>query len=213
MNYSRTTTVGAAIMLACTCLIYTPAGAQTAAAQTQVKSGFNMFSPEQDVEIGRQSAAEVDSQLPFVTNQTAEDFVNDVGGRLTPQAPGPKFFYQFRVVDASDLNAFALPGGYLYVNRGVLESAKNEGEVAGVLAHEIAHVALRHGTYNASKAYLTQAGIGLLGAVLGGKVDNNTAQIVNVLGGFGLNALFLKYSRDAETQADVVPPPRAAPAK
>jgi hypothetical protein len=146
----------------------------------------------------------VEQQLPLLGNRTVEQFVSEVGEKLAAQAPGPKFDYQFRVVNASDLNAFALPGGPIYLNRGIIESAKNEGEVAGVLAHEIAHIALRHGTHNASKAYLTQAGVGILGGILGGKVGGNTAQIINVLGGFGLNALFLKYSRDAETDADVI---------
>lgn len=173
-------------------------------AQTKVKSGFNMFSPEQDVEIGRQSAAQVEQQLPIVRDRTVEAFVNDIGERLAAQTPGPKFDYQFYVVNASDLNAFALPGGFVYLNRGIIEASRTEGEVAGVLAHEIAHVALRHGTHNASKAYMTQAGIGILGGILGGKVGGNTAEIINAVGGLGLNALFLKYSRDAESDADII---------
>lgn len=190
--------------LAIALAILTPTLAQ---AQTKVKSGYNMFSPEQDVEIGRQSAAEAQRQLPIITNNAAEDYINQIGRKLAAQAPGPKFPYEFRVVNASDLNAFALPGGPTFVNRGIIEQARNEGEIAGVMAHEIAHVALRHGTANASKAYLTQAGIGILGGILGGKLgggNQNTAQIINVLGGFGLNALFLKYSRQAETDADIV---------
>lgn len=200
MNQYRKSRVAGALTVALT-FLFMPTLAD---AQTKVKSGYNMFSPEQDVEIGRQSASEAERQLPLLNNSTVDAFVNDVGGRLAAQAPGPKFKYQFRVVDASDLNAFALPGGFLYINRGTIDSAKNEGEIAGVLAHEIAHSALRHGTHNASKAYLTQAGLGLLGAVLGGKVGGNTAQVINVLGGFGLNALFLKYSRQAETEADII---------
>jgi len=200
MNQSKIRKVTVAAALAVSFLL----APGLAEAQTKVKSGYNMFSPEQDIEIGRQSASEAERQFPILSNGNVENFVNEVGARLAAEAPGPKFRYQFRVVDASDLNAFALPGGFLYINRGVLESARNEGEVAGVLAHEIAHIALRHGTQNASKAYLAQAGVGLLGAVLGGKVGNNTGQIINVLGGFGLNALFLKYSRGAETDADVI---------
>src|SRR5207237_9583301 len=123
--------------------------------------------------------------------------------RLAANSGGPNFQYQFRVVNASDINAFALPGGYVFLNRGVLDNARNEGEVAGVLAHEISHVALRHGTHQASKAYLAQAGIGILGGILGGRIGQGTAQIINAVGGLGLNALFLKYSRDIETQADV----------
>jgi hypothetical protein len=175
-------------------------------AQTKVQSGFNLFSPEQDVEIGSRSASDAERQLPMVQNARVQDYVSGIGERLAAQASGPRFNYRFRVVNASDLNAFALPGGYIYLNRGILEAAKNEGEVAGVLAHEIAHVALRHGTHNASKAHLTQAGIGLLGGLLGGKVGggSNTTQIINAIGGFGLNVLFLKYTREAEKDADLL---------
>jgi predicted Zn-dependent protease len=130
--------------------------------------------------------------------------VENLGERLAAQAPGPQFPYRFKVVNASDINAFALPGGFVYVNRGVLESARDEGEVAGVIAHEIAHVALRHGTHNASKAYLTQAGVGILGGILGGHVGAGTAQVLNAVGGLGMNALFLRYSREAESDADVL---------
>lgn len=175
-------------------------------AQTRVQSGFNLFSPEQDLEIGTHSAADAERQLPMVQNARVNDFVSRIGERLAAHAGGPRFPYRFRVVNASDLNAFALPGGFVYLNRGILEAAKNEGEVAGVLAHEIAHVALRHGTHNASKAYLTQAGIGLLGGLLGGKIGGgaNTTQIINAIGGFGLNVLFLKYTREAEKDADIL---------
>jgi Zn-dependent protease with chaperone function len=192
----RLSAAAAALML-----LLAPAYAE---AQTKVKSGFNMFSPEQDVEIGRQSASEVQRQMPLVNDNALQSYVDTLGRRIAASAPGPKFPYQFRVVNASDLNAFALPGGYIYLNRGIIEAARNEGEIAGVLAHEISHVALRHGTHNASKAYMTQAGLGILGGILGGKIGSNTAQIINVLGGFGLNALFLKYSREAETDADIL---------
>jgi beta-barrel assembly-enhancing protease len=172
-------------------------------AGTRIDPGFNLFKPQQDVEIGKQSAEKVESQLPLVQKREVTAFVDRLGKRLAANAPGYRFPYEFHVVDASDLNAFALPGGIVFINRGVLESAKNEGEVAGVLAHEISHVALRHGTHQASKAYLTQAGVGLLGGILGGHVGRGTATMINVLGGFGLNALFLKNSRAAESEADV----------
>jgi predicted Zn-dependent protease len=90
----------------------------------------------------------------------------------------------------------------MYVNRGLIEAAQNEGQLAGVMAHEMAHVALRHGTSQASKAYLGQAGLSLLGGLVG-KDDRSTEQTIATVGGFGLNALFLKYSRTAEEQADV----------
>ena len=172
-------------------------------AQTKIKPGFNLFSTDQDVQIGQQSAAEAEQQLPIVNDSTVNSYVNRIGQRLAANSNGPKFQYRFRVVNASDINAFALPGGFVYINRGIIDNAKNEGEVAGVLAHEISHVALRHGTHQASKAYLAQAGIGILGGILGGKIGQGAADIVNAVGGFGMNALFLKYSRDIETQADV----------
>lgn len=172
-------------------------------AQTKVKSGFNLFSTQDDVQIGQQSAVEAERQLPILRDASVQQYVDHIGQRLAANAGGPQFQYQFRVINASDINAFALPGGYIYVNRGVLDQARNEGEVAGVLAHEISHVSLRHGTHQASKAYLAQAGISILGGILGGKVGQGTADILNAVGGIGLNALFLKYGRDLETQADV----------
>jgi Zn-dependent protease with chaperone function len=186
-----------ALMLALTLV----AGA--AEAQTQIKPGWNMFSPQQDVEIGQQSAVEAERQLPILRDSEVEAYVNNIGQKLARNAGGPQFQYRFRVVNASDINAFALPGGYIYLNRGIIENSRNEGEVAGVLAHEIAHSALRHGTHQASKAYAAQAGLQILGGLLGGKVGNNTAQILNTVGGVGMNALFLKFSRELETQADI----------
>jgi Zn-dependent protease with chaperone function len=172
-------------------------------AQTNVKPGWNLFSPEQDVQVGQQSAGQAEQQLPIVSDPQIESYVDNIGQRLAQNAGGPQFQYRFRVVNSSDINAFALPGGFVYINRGVLEQAKNEGEVAGVIAHEISHVSLRHGTHQASKAYAAQAGISILGGLLGGRVGQGTGDIINAVGGFGLNALFLKYSRDLESQADI----------
>lgn len=177
--------------------------AGVAEAQTKVSPGWNLFSPQQDVEIGQQSAAQAEQQLPLVRDADVDAYVNRIGQALAANAGGPAFQYRFRVVNASDINAFALPGGFVYINRGILETAQNEGEVAGVIAHEIAHTALRHGTHQASRAYAAQAGLQILGGLLGGRVGNNTAQILNTVGGVGLNALFLKFSRELETDADV----------
>src|SRR5438477_10601338 len=177
--------------------------AAIAQAQTRIKPGFNLFSTNDDVQIGQQSAAEAMQQLPMLNDAQVNAYVNRIGQKLAANSAGPNFQYQFHVVNQSDINAFALPGGIIFLNRGVLDNARNEGEVAGVLAHEISHVALRHGTHQASKAYLAQAGISIHGGILGGKIGQGTAQVINAVGGIGLNALFLKYSRDLETQADV----------
>jgi len=135
-------------------------------AQTRIRPGFNLFSVEQDQEIGRQSAAEAERQLPILSDRSADQFINAITTRLAKFAPGADYPYQFKLVNASDINAFALPGGYLYLNRGLIDAAGSEGMLAGVMAHEMAHVALRHGTNQASKAYLGQTGLGILGAWL-----------------------------------------------
>ncbi len=172
-------------------------------AQTPVKSGFNVFSADQDVQIGRQSATEVERQIPLLRDPSVEGYVDRIGRRLAAAAPGPKFPYTFKVVNASDINAFAMPGGPVYVTRGIIDSVRNEGELAGVMAHEISHVALRHGTNQASKAYLTKAGIGILGGVLGAG-GGSAGTIIQAVGGLGMNALFLRFSRTAESQADIL---------
>jgi len=193
----------AVLMAAVSCLTaLTVASTPLLAQPTQVKPGFNIFSEQQDVEIGRQSAAEAERQLPMLNDRRAEGYVSEIIRRLAAVAPGAKYPYQIRVVNASDINAFSLPGGFMYVNRGLIEAARSEPELAAVLAHEMAHVALRHGTHQASKAYLTQAGIGILGGLLGR--GGNPSQVFQVIGGLGMNALFLKFSRDIEYQADTV---------
>jgi len=172
-------------------------------AQTRIRPGFNLFSVEQDQEIGRQSAAEAERQLPILSDRSTNQYINAIGKRLADVAPGADYPYNFKVVNASDINAFALPGGYLYLNRGLIEAAGSEGMLAGVMAHEMAHVALRHGTNQASKAYLGQMGLGILGGLTGGD-NNSTDKTISAIGGFGLNALFLKFSRTDEEQADIV---------
>jgi beta-barrel assembly-enhancing protease len=166
-------------------------------------AAVNLFSVEQDVQVGRQAAAQAERQLPILRDRTVEAYVDAIVSRLSAAAPGPRFPYQAKVVDAADINAFALPGGYIYVNRGLIAAARNEGELAGVLAHEIAHVAERHGTEQATKAYGAQAGVGLLAQILSGK-DKRLGIGEQIVGSLGVNALFMKFSRDAENEADRV---------
>ncbi len=172
--------------------------------QTVVQPGFNLFTVDQDAEIGRQSAVEVERQLPMLSEPALSRYVAVLAARLATNAPGAMYPYQIKVANLSDVNAFALPGGFIYVDRGLLETVRTEGELAGVIAHEIAHVALRHATNQVSKAYLAQEGIGLLGGLSDENTQTTTGEIVGAVGGFGLNALFLEYSRGAEAQADIV---------
>ena len=185
-------------LVMCLFLLVSPAWGQT-----KVKPGFNLFSVEQDVEIGKQSAAEVEKQLPVLKDSMVQNYVARLGDRLARVVQGAEYPYQFKVINVSDVNAFALPGGFMYLNRGLIQTAKSESELAGVMAHELSHVAIRHGTNQASKAYLAQAGLGVLGGILGGG-SGSTGQIIGAVGGFGLNTVFLKFGRKAEQQADVV---------
>ncbi|HZS04054.1 MAG TPA: M48 family metalloprotease [Blastocatellia bacterium] len=179
-------------------------------AQTRIVAPRNNFRPEQDVQLGRQAAAEVTRQMPLLSqNSDVDHYVERVGRRLVaaipPEYQHPEFQYSFDVVNARDINAFALPGGPMFVNRGMIEAARNEGEMAGVMAHELSHVILRHGTAQATKAQspgvqLGAIGGAILGAVIGGNVGGVIAQGTQL----GLGAYLLKYSREYETQADVL---------
>jgi Zn-dependent protease with chaperone function len=179
-------------------LAVTPALAE----RTKLKPGVNMFSLEQDVQIGAENAKQADQQLPVVNDARMTGYLNRLGKRLAAAAPGPKFNYTFKLVNDKSINAFALPGGFLYVNRGVVEAADNEAQLAGVIGHEIGHAALRHGTNQVTKAQFAQSLLGLAGAFGGG---GTAAQLATQLGGaFTAQSILLKFSRDAERQADLI---------
>jgi len=176
----------------------------TTFAQTQIKYHSNKYSPSDDVKVGRQAAAEAEQQFPLLRDSEVQSYVESVGQRLVaaipPEFQHPEFRYYFRVINASDINAFALPGGPMYVNRGMIQAARSEGEMAGVMAHELSHVALRHGTAQATKAqkYGLLAGIaGIAGTIFGGPGLGQVAQ-----GSVGV--YFLKFSREYETEADLL---------
>jgi hypothetical protein len=167
------------------------------------KPGFNLFTPQQDVEIGFQSAQKIMQETPMINDPQIVGYVRDLGARLVSRAAGDKFPYQFQVVATREINAFALPGGFLFVNVGAITAARNEGELAGVMAHEISHAALRHGTNQASRARLLQLGLSILDQAVPSSRTSNLGQIMSAIGGFGANLLFLKFDRGAEKQADL----------
>src|SRR5215470_6960103 len=164
--------------------------------RTPLKPGFNLFSPQQDIEMGRQVSREAEQQLQVLNNRQAQAYIDALGRRLAAHAPGEHYPYQFKIVNEKAINAFALPGGFVYVNRGTIEAAKNEAELAAVMAHEIGHVALRHGTNQASKQYALSAPLSVLGGALG---SNSVGAVLGQLGiGFAANSILLKYSRTTE---------------
>lgn len=180
----------------------TPGQANTKSAP-QFKPGFNLFSPQQDIEMGQQSAAQIVREMPLMRDPQIVGYVQQLGAKLAAKAPGEKFPYTFNVIGTKDINAFALPGGFVFVNAGAIAAARNEGELAGVMAHEIMHVSLRHGTNQATKAYLAKAGLGVLGSIAASQRDPGFAGILAQVGGAGANMLFLRFGRTAEHQADV----------
>jgi Zn-dependent protease with chaperone function len=180
--------------------------ASLATGQTKISAPDNKYTPAQDVELGREAAAEARKTLPIMRDDAVTSYVEDIGKRLVAEIPAdlehPEFRYTFDTVNVSDINAFALPGGPMFVNRGMIEAAKNEGEVAGVMAHEIMHVLLRHGTAQASKATKYQVG-SVLGAIAGAVIGGGLGTVVAQGTQFGLGTAFLRYGRDYERQADI----------
>ena len=181
--------------------------AGAAGAQTRVTPPKNKYTPEQDVQIGREAAAEVRREYPIIDDPQIDGYLDELGQRLVGAAPPELrqsvFEYSFTPVNLKDINAFALPGGPMFVNRGMVDAAATEGEVVGVMAHELSHVLLRHGTANATKAEGFQLGA-LAGAIAGAVIGGGWGRAISQGSQFGLGTWLLKYSREYEKQADLL---------
>lgn len=171
--------------------------------RTRLKPPWNMFSPQTDIQVGKQAADEMKKQLPLCNDPQADQYLTQVGMRLVAKLPKTSVQYpwEFHCVNDKAINAFALPGGYVFINRGTMEAADNEAQLAAVMAHELSHVVLRHGTAQASKAQLAQGAAGILGGVFGGSAGG---ALLSEGVSLGAGTLLLRYSRSAETQADVL---------
>jgi predicted Zn-dependent protease len=156
--------------------------------------------------LGQEAAGQAEQKLQLVRDQQLEGYVQGVGQRLVAAIPQEfqhqEFQYSFKVVNAKDINAFALPGGPMYVNTGMIEAAKTEAEMAGVMAHEISHVALRHGTAQVTKAQKYQMLSGVLG--MGGQILGGPIGSIAQMGAQGVGVYLLKFSREYETEADLL---------
>jgi len=164
-------------------------------------AGITLISVPQEIAIGRAENAQLRKQMKEVRDPQVTAYVTRLGQRLAAAAPGAKYPYSFQVADASEINAFSLPGGPVWINRGVLRAAGSESQVAGALAHEIAHIAQRHAADQLTKTLLANWSLGLLGAMLGNVGGAGTAQAA---GAMMANGVFLKFSRDDEREADRV---------
>src|ERR1041385_350474 len=152
---------------------------------------------ESEVKLGRQLAAEVEREAKFVDDPIITEYVNRVGQNIVLHSDA-KIPFTIKVIDSDEVNAFALPGGFFYVNKGLILAADNEAELAGVMAHEIAHVAARHAMENERKMQLMDYGM-LAGILLGGPIVSN---VLYNGSGFFEGMAFLKFSRGAEEEAD-----------
>ena len=155
-------------------------------------------STQQEVQMGQQEAQQVNAQLPMVQDAYIQNYVNALGQRIASRTSRADLQWQFQVVNSDVVNAFALPGGFIYVNRGVLTRADNMSEIAGVLGHEIEHVVRRHSVKQMEQAQGANVGVGILCA-LTGVCQSGVAQAAINVGG---TAVFAKFSRTDEVQAD-----------
>lgn len=187
------------VMVACALALFTG----VAFAQKKIQpSRLNFFSKQQDVQLGREAAAQIERQVAIVEDKTVNDYVVRIGKRLAAQPEADDYPYVFKVVYDKSVNAFALPGGPAFVHTGLILAADNEAQIAGVLAHEVAHVALRHGTSQVTKANFAQLALGVGGAILGS--GSLLGQLAQIGAGLGANSLLLKFSRSAESDADLL---------
>jgi Zn-dependent protease with chaperone function len=200
LSRARATAFSMAVLLAT---------AASLSAQTAIKLPKNKYTPQQDVEIGREAAAEVRKQYPIIDDARIVRYLAGLGDRLVVAAPADLkqsvYEYSFTPVNLKEINAFALPGGPMFVQRGMFDAAGSEAEVAGVMAHELSHVLLRHGTANATKAQNPWLQLGQIAGVVGGAVVGGQAGSAIAQGSqFGLGTLLLRYSREFEKQADLL---------
>ena len=192
--------IAAVIFSALLCFLTAPfASAQ----RTTFKPAWNLFSPQDDIKLGKEVATDAEGQLPSCNAPRVDAYLTELGRKLIAKLPtgGVQYPFEFHCVNAKEINAFALPGGFVFVNRGLIQASDNEAQLAGVLAHELSHVALRHGTSEATKAKAAQLGVDVIDTLLGG---NAGGALLTELGRFSAGGVLLRYSRSAETQADVM---------
>jgi predicted Zn-dependent protease len=179
--------------------------AQYSYARVEILPCKNNIPPEQQIDLGQKATRQVYATMPVLPDSSAvTQYVQSLGQKLAAEATGYKWHYEFHVANVSDINAFALPGGIIFVNLGTIQAAANEAQLAGVMAHEISHVILQHSICNAVKQQKVGlfAGLGQIaaGVLLGGAAGEMAQQGIGITAGLG----FLKMSRGAEKEADLL---------
>jgi hypothetical protein len=200
-NSVHAKTIGPAGLCFLLLCIFAP---QRALARVELQPCQNNVSPEKQIELGRRAAQQVYREMPVLPDSSpVTQYVQSLGQKLAAQAPGYQWPFNFHVANVSDINAFALPGGSIFVNLGTIQAADTEAQLAGVMAHEISHVVLQHSVCNLGKEERmgTMAGIGQIagGVLLGGAAGELAGKGIGMTAQMG----FLKMSRGAEKQADL----------
>ena len=168
----------------------------------QASTGFNFFSLKQDIEIGSEASKEAEQTLSLVRDASLNRYLYSIGQRVTRDVPLKGLQYRFRIVNSKEINSFGFPGGAIYVDRGLIEAASNEDELAAILAHEAGHVVSRHGTAQLSRQLLVQAPISIAAGLP--TTDAWKEQLTKLGISFGVDASFLRYSRDQEIEANLI---------
>ncbi|TVR64361.1 MAG: peptidase M48 [Gemmatimonadales bacterium] len=179
-------------------LILMPAPLLTGCAVNPVtgQRQFVLFTESQEIELGREADRDIVAQLGIYDDPELAAWLDDMGQRMAAGSERPHLPWTFRILDDPTINAFALPGGYIYMTRGILTHLNSDAEVAGIVGHEIGHVTARHGVVRVSRAQIAQLGLGL------GMILAPDLQPFGEVAGAGLQLLFLRNSRDAEREAD-----------
>jgi beta-barrel assembly-enhancing protease len=165
-------------------------------------AAFSLISVSDEIAIGRDAQQQVRKTVPVLSDAALNSYVRQVGNQLAARARGPRYPFSFSIANYRELNAFALPGGPVWINRGILHAAASEAQLAGVLAHEIAHIAQRHAADQITKQLVANGFLGLLGAVLGN--DPGAARTAQAGARLLAGSYMLKFSRDDEREADAI---------
>ena len=159
-------------------------------------SDINIFSDAQEVQLGKQFSRQIEQDLKIYSDPTVTAYIDQLGQHLANHSQRQNITYHFKVVDTEVVNAFAIPGGYLYVNIGLIRAAENESELAGVIGHEIGHVVGKHGV----KQMTRQLGLAAMAQLALGE---NQSKLKQMVAGLAANGVLMKYGRDAEREADI----------
>lgn len=170
--------------------------------QAPITGGINFFSVKQDSEIGSELSKEAERVLPLVRDANINRYLYSIGQRLRRNLPQPALPFRFRLVNSKDVNSLGFPGGSIFVDRGLIEITSNEDELAAILAHEIGHVVSRHGTAQLSRQLLVQAPISIAAGLLTTEAWKD--QLTKLGIAFGVDASFLRYTRDQELEANLM---------